>query len=108
MRCGEVAPGHRAGYGYVRRRQMRNFGLLSLALMAVFLAGASLQAQTANTGAISGTVTDSTGAIVPRALVELLESGKGSSRSQSSNDSGQYVFPNVPPGRYKLTASKAG
>jgi hypothetical protein len=87
---------------------MQNANSVWLAILMLSAGCGALKAQTANTAAISGTITDATGAIVPGASVELLETGTGVSRSSISNDAGQYVFPNVSPGAYKLTASKTG
>jgi len=53
-------------------------------------------------------VTDSTDAVVPAAVVEIVETGTRVRRAQSTNDLGQYVFPILAPGRYELTATKTG
>jgi hypothetical protein len=79
-----------------------------LVLCNLLVASATLDAQTANTATVSGAVTDSTGGVVPGAQVELLDAGTGVRRSQTSNDAGQYVFPSISPGRYKVTVIKTG
>lgn len=68
----------------------------------------SLSAQTASTAAISGTVSDPTGAVVPGATVELTDLATNLSRSQQTNAAGQYMFANVNPGTYKLTVTMQG
>jgi hypothetical protein len=46
-----------------------------------------------NTGTISGTVSDSSGAVVAAAKVDLTDAASGSVRSTTTSDKGFYVFP---------------
>jgi hypothetical protein len=69
---------------------------------------AGARAQTATTGAISGVVTDPTGAVVPKAQVQLTNTETNATVSQLSNDSGQFGFSNVNPGSYKIGVKLAG
>ena len=62
--------------------------LLSISTFAVLIAGPAL-AQTAATGTIAGTVTDSTGAIVPGAAVVLPDTATGAVRTLPPNNDGQ-------------------
>jgi hypothetical protein len=55
-----------------------------------------------------GTVTDSSGAAVANAKVMITETNTGISRSSQTNDSGNYVFPDLPPGTYTVTAELTG
>src|SRR5438445_9214940 len=48
---------------------------------------------------IEGTVTDSTGAVVPDAKVTLSNMDTGISKSVQSNGEGLFRFPSLPPGR---------
>ena len=80
-------------------------GLLCSALLLCTQAG--LRAQTA-TGSILGTVTDTTGAIVPNALIEVLNQDTGFKRSMSTDNAGGYDFVTLLPGRYSITAAAAG
>jgi hypothetical protein len=64
--------------------------------------------QMAGTGSVAGTVTDPTGAIVVGAQVTLADTSTNAQRTATSNETGRYVFPNVPPGTYSLTATKEG
>lgn len=68
----------------------------------------TLHAQTAATGSISGTVTDPSGAAVPSAVVELTLPATGATHRQTVNGVGQYVFPTLAPGEYKVQVSAAG
>ena len=67
-----------------------------------------LQAQSTNTGIVSGTVTDPSGAVVSGARVRLTDVATNTPRTASTNDAGHYVLVNVPPGRYDLTITKQG
>jgi hypothetical protein len=60
------------------------------------------------TGSLSGTVHDSTGAVVAGADVTLRDTQKGFERHTLTNGSGIYVFVSVPPDEYRLTVTKAG
>ncbi len=61
-------------------------------------------AQTSGKGTISGTLTDSTGAIVPNAPVVVTNTDTGVSRTISSNSTGEYTAPFLEPGHYEVIA----
>jgi outer membrane receptor protein involved in Fe transport len=56
---------------------------------------------------ISGTVTDQTGAVLPNAHVEL-RGAAGAVRIATTNESGQFEFASIPPGRYDIVATFDG
>src|SRR6266700_5472629 len=60
------------------------------------------------TGSISGTVKDSSGAIIPGATVTALNTGTGISQSVPTDTVGFYVFPALPVGVYDITIRHAG
>jgi hypothetical protein len=60
------------------------------------------------TGNLVGTVSDSTGAVVPNGKVALLETNTGVTRTAVTNESGNYLFPNLPPGTYSVTVEQTG
>src|SRR5580658_1424302 len=60
------------------------------------------------TGSISGTVTDSTGAVISGAKLKLTNTQTGVSQSVVSGSAGVYVFEAVNPGTYNLTAEAQG
>jgi outer membrane receptor protein involved in Fe transport len=60
------------------------------------------------TAAINGTISDSSGAVIPEATVVLDNVATGIERSAVTNQAGQYVFPDVIPGTYTLKVSKEG
>jgi hypothetical protein len=83
---------------------------LSLLLAAVVIwlsAGHAAQAQV-NTGALSGQVTDGSGAVVPEATLTVKDESTGYSRVVKSAADGNFVFPDLPIGQYALTVEAAG
>lgn len=89
---------------------MKSFKNLSIlfVLLTVFLWAAPAGAQTANTGLVLGTVTDPAGAVVPEAKVQLTNTDTNESKELVTNSAGQFTFPGVAPGKYKVTIAKAG
>ena len=59
-------------------------------------------------GSIVGFVTDSSGAVVPNAKVTIKNEGTGESRTVSTDASGHYAVPNLPPTVYTMTAEATG
>ncbi|HVH72565.1 MAG TPA: carboxypeptidase-like regulatory domain-containing protein [Candidatus Dormibacteraeota bacterium] len=79
-----------------------------LVLVWLFLAGHLARGQTLTTGQVVGAVTDPSGAAVPGAKVELRDIATGAVHSTTTNDQGQYLFPQIPPGRYSVTVTASG
>src|ERR1051326_5795919 len=76
-------------------------------LLLFFAAGMlSLSAQT--TAGLTGTLTDSTGAIVPNARVTVINTETGARREAVSNDAGLYQFSLLPPGSYSISVQREG
>src|SRR5207245_10009742 len=65
-------------------------------------------AQTVSTGAITGTVTDPTGGVIPGVAVTAAEKATGAKRSTVTDASGGYRFNLLPPGVYQLQFSAKG
>ena len=82
-------------------------GLFSLLICTLLLLPAGAFAQEFR-GTISGTVTDPSGAVVPGASVEVLQTQTGTINRTTSDKAGQYVVPFLPPGDYSITATKTG
>jgi carboxypeptidase family protein len=59
-------------------------------------------------GAISGTVTDATGAVVPDAAVTATQTGTGLVQRTTTTAEGTYVFPSLAPSVYNLSVNHAG
>ena len=62
----------------------------------------------AQTGSIDGTVSDSTGAVIPGAAITVRNLQSSASRSVTSNAVGAFSIPDLPVGTYDLTVAKAG
>ena len=65
-------------------------------------------AQGRTTGQIVGTVKDASGAVVPKADLILIDNGTGATTEAKSGSDGGFVFPNLQPGRYQITATVPG
>jgi hypothetical protein len=84
----------------------RVFKFLNIALLLSFLSSGQVWAQA--TAQISGTVADSSGAVLPGAEITATQTGTGVSRNTVSNETGSYVLPNLPLGPYRLEVSLPG
>ena len=76
--------------------------------VTVMLGIASLARAQAGTGALSGTVKDSQGGVVPGAMVTVVLPTTGATRSGTSNQQGAFNFPGLPPGMYTLRVELTG
>src|SRR5436305_7482818 len=82
--------------------------VLAIALFAIVaFFPVSGHAQTTD-GNVVGTVVDSTGAVVPNAKVDAVNTATGVKTSTQSNSSGEYRFNNLPAGKYDITANAPG
>src|SRR3954447_22711253 len=81
------------------RVQSHSRGLALLSL--VFLSGILALAQGVS-GRIVGTLTDSSGAVIPNATVSITNQGPGTVPRVTSNANGDYRADNLPPGSYQV------
>src|SRR2546428_2232909 len=79
----------------------------SVFLLAALLA-CEMTAQTTTSGALTGVITDQTGAVVPDAQIQLVDPAKGSVHSVRTDTEGVYRFFFLPPGRYTLSVTHVG
>jgi hypothetical protein len=79
--------------------------ILSAALAALFSAGAWPQTQLA---AVSGTITDPSGAVVPGVSVTIVSQGTGLKRSALTDTAGAYRFAGLPTGIYDVRLQRTG
>lgn len=87
----------------------RKFLLLSSLLFGFCILTTAPRAWSqADTSSISGTITDSTGAVVPNAKVTIHNDATGSERSIVTNNAGSYTITNLPPGTYSVRAEATG
>src|SRR5246500_3075008 len=83
--------------------------LAALAAVALVSAGAMAYGQSVgNSGSVNGTVVDSTGAVVPKARVEIQNPVSGFDRSTLTDTSGRFEFTNIPFNPYHLTVTADG
>jgi len=67
-----------------------------------------LAAQTATTGELTGTVSDSTGALIPGVEITATNTETALERTVTTNENGFYRFALLPPGGYKVKFSLVG
>src|SRR6185295_10580892 len=85
--------------------------LTSFAAMMLFILVSGLnlvQAQTANTGAITGVVKDEKGGAIPGATVKVINIGTNAERSTQTSGEGTYEIPQLVPGIYRLEVEASG
>jgi hypothetical protein len=76
-------------------------------LAAIVLTCATANAQS-DLGSIGGFVKDPSGGVVPKAKVIVKNEATGQQHQVSTNDSGYYTVPNLPPGYYTMSAEASG
>jgi len=80
---------------------------LALATVIVCLASLTVNSQTFR-GTINGTITDPTGAVVPRAQVKATEIATGIEHVTGTTQEGQFAFQDIPLGFYKVSVTAPG
>src|SRR5579872_239071 len=85
-----------------RKRYLLPF--LSLLLACLCLPALAQQ----QLGAIAGTVSDSTGAVIARGDVALVNNDTGFKKTTATKDDGSFFFPDLPIGTYTLTFNQVG
>ncbi len=86
---------------------VRSSLLFFASLLLLLLSSSSAFAQS-NRASITGTVTDSSGAVMAGVDVSAQNLDSGLVNSAVSNGDGIYVIPNLPPGRYAVSFQKQG
>jgi hypothetical protein len=83
---------------------------LCATLVALFLLAmpAISAAQTAGTGALSGTVTDQSGSSIAGAQVKVTSEASGEVRTVTTNSTGAFIVPLLLPGTYRVEVSQTG
>jgi len=75
-------------------------------LLSIFLT-VSAFAQS-DRGSLTGTVADTTGALIPSARIVLLHVDTGTKYETVSTETGNYTLPSLPVGAYKLSVEHPG
>ena len=83
-------------------------GRYCLTFMAILLLACGAFAQSTTDGAIGGTVTDQSGAVVPNAAVSAKNLSTGANASGTSDEGGRFLLIHLQPGVYSLEVSTSG
>ncbi|HVJ08268.1 MAG TPA: TonB-dependent receptor [Acidisarcina sp.] len=82
--------------------------LFLILIFGALFSTAALAQSTGTSGSVAGVVTDSTGAVIPGASVQIQNPVTGFSRSVSTDAAGAFTIPNVAYGNYRLQVSQPG
>src|SRR5882757_10070918 len=77
-------------------------------LVSLLSITSAVLAQNTNSGDLRGTVTDTTGAVIPGVRVEVRDVDKGVVKTYVTNGAGLYDTGSITPDRYLLTFTKTG
>jgi hypothetical protein len=95
--------------GRMSKSNWRNrLSRIGLCLLACVLFAGQLLAQSAGTGALTGTVTDTGGGIVAGATVTLTSTETNQTRTVTTGSDGVYKCSLLPPGTYRVTFAATG
>ena len=83
-------------------------GIRILGMVCLLIAISAPMFSQTTTGRILGTISDSSGAAVPGAAVVVTDTQRGSIRTVVTDDSGNYVATQLPPGVYKVRGEAKG
>ncbi|HEY5619240.1 MAG TPA: TonB-dependent receptor [Vicinamibacterales bacterium] len=86
---------------------MRCFRILTTVVASAMLCSVGVAAQ-ASFGRLAGTVFDTSGGVVPAVTITLTNELTGQQTQTTTNESGAFLFPQVQPGSYTVTASLSG
>lgn len=84
------------------------FSRIFLAEAILFLLAGTTAYGQAPTGTITGSVTDSSGAVMPGATVTIADKSTNTIRNLTANDSGLFSAPALAPGEYAVSAAMQG
>src|SRR5262252_2891192 len=77
-------------------------------MLAISASATIVAAHAQDLGAITGSITDPSGAAIPKAKVTATESETSFSRTITSDDTGHYTLPSLRPTDYTLTVEATG
>ena len=92
--------------GIARVRGNGHRGLVALTMLLVFQA--TIAFSQINSATLTGTVTDSSGAVIAGANVSVEQVETSTARSTSTNDAGFFNMPFLQPGSYTVSITKSG
>ena len=85
-----------------------NIGGFMQKVLVLWILTVSLAFAQTFTGSISGLVKDPSGAVVAGAVITVTDVDKNTNYHTTSNVTGFYVVPQLPPGEYRVTAEQVG
>jgi hypothetical protein len=83
-------------------------GLFAILAIAILFSYADPTWSQTSVASLNGTVLDESGGTVSGATISLREMDRNTMYSATSDQSGYYAIPNLPPGRYELKAEFKG
>ena len=86
----------------------KNLAGVVFAILALVTAPSIWAQGVSGNASVAGTVTDTTGAVIPGASVVLLNVERGSEQEVSTNEAGNYAYPDITPGTYTVRVSSEG
>jgi hypothetical protein len=89
-------------------RSVRFFVCILLLITVSIVFTPSLLAQSAGTGALTGTVRDASGGVIPGVMVTLTSADTNQTRTTITGEEGNYRFALLPPGNYAVRFSLPG
>src|SRR5439155_24459874 len=92
----------------IRMLASAKWGTLLLPTLVSLVLSSTLPVGAQTTGVITGTITDSTGAVVPGATVTVRNMGTAEERVVEGNASGFYIAYSLPVGTYEVEATATG
>src|SRR5689334_19346469 len=90
-----------------QKHRRSGYFLVGLVILLVALTAVSASGQT-NFGRISGTITDSSGAVLPNATVTLRNNATNLERTATTDGEGFYTVTNLPVGVYTVSVEQTG
>src|SRR5580658_1870061 len=91
-----------------KRNGLRRFATACIFAALLLVLSPAAFSQTITTADVVGVVSDSSGAIIPGAKISIKSLESGESRTETTNAEGQYRFPLMKPGDYKISAEAKG
>src|SRR5215217_3422792 len=84
------------------------FSLARITMFGIFLLSAMMTAHAQFRAGVQGTISDSSGALVPDAKITIKDTETGKTQETTSSEEGFYRILGLAPGKYLLTVEKAG
>lgn len=86
----------------------KKVGTAFVMMATLMIVAGVIHAQTADTGALVGTVVDPGGSVVPGTQIVITNMATGEQRTVQTGPEGTYRAPLLPPGRYRLETTASG